>query len=241
MKNLFLLFTLLFTYNITFALEPVRVAIVTTSGNTLPVDVELFDYGTNTSLHTLSLGPLTANSSGIISFIVDGGTPAWNSINSSSVNSNVILNVKTGGTLYAQYRLDNLIIVQAQSGSGIVSEPATSGKLIDISPNNVISKINNIQIITMSPNVTVNADNSPEGIFRFDMTANNIFTINDFTNPVDGGVYTFHFDNANAGGTVNLPASFVKEDGSSLGSISLSTAKILTFYYYQTKNYTTEQ
>lgn len=241
MKNVFLFLALLFMYNNINALEPVRVAIVTTSGNTLNVDVELYDYSNNTSLHTLSLGALTANSSGIISFIVDNGTPAWSTINSSSINSNVVLNVKTGGTLYAQYRLDNLIIVQAQSGNGIVSEPTTSGKLIDISSNNVISKINNLQIITMSPNVTVDADNTPEGIFRFDMTSNNIFTIDDFTNVVDGGVYTFHFDNATAGGNVTFPSSFVKENGSSLGNISLATSKMVTFYYYQNKNYTTEQ
>lgn len=240
MKKIFLLLLLFITYSSIYALEPVRVAIVTTSGNTLNVDVELFDSGTNTILHTLSLGNLTANSSGIISFIVDGGTPSWLSLNSSIVNTKVVFNVKTNGNLYAQYRLDNLIFIQAQSGSTSFSDQVSSGKLIDISVNNVISKINNLQVITMANNVTVDADNSPEGIFRFDMTSNNNFTIDDFINPADGGVYTFHFDNATSG-NVTFPASFVREDGSLVGNLQVTSSKMVTFYYYQTKNYTTEQ
>jgi hypothetical protein len=232
---------LLFAYSAATALEPVRVAIVTSSGNTLNIDVELFDYSTNTSLYTKSVGSLTANSSGIISFIVDDGAPAWSGINSSIINSNVVLNVKTGGTLYAQYRIDQLMIVQAQSGSGTVTEPATAGKLIDISANNVISKMNNLQLVTVASNIAVDADNSPEGIFRFDMSAYNTFTITDFTNPVDGGVYTFHIVGAAPGGAVNLPTSFKKEDGTNVTSVALTTSKMITFYHYNGVNYTTEQ
>lgn len=241
MKKLFILFVLLFTYSAATALEPVRVAIVTSSGNTLNIDVELFDYSTNTSLYTKSVGSLTANSSGIISFIVDNGAPAWSGINSSIINSNVVLNVKTGGTLYAQYRIDQLMIVQAQSGSGTVTEPATAGKLIDISANNVISKMNNLQLVTVASNIAVDADNSPEGIFRFDMSAYNTFTITDFAHPVDGGVYTFHIVGAAPGSAVYLPSSFKKEDGTNVTSVALTTSKMITFYHYNGVNYTTEQ
>ncbi|PKL77663.1 MAG: hypothetical protein CVV25_13980 [Ignavibacteriae bacterium HGW-Ignavibacteriae-4] len=121
MKKLILLISISFlTLSSAYSLEPVRAAIVTTAGANVIVNVELYDYSTSTSLHTLSLGTLTANSSGIISFIVDGGTPLWSGILASAVNSNVVLNVKTGAgqTLYAQYRLDELMIVQAQTGSG---------------------------------------------------------------------------------------------------------------------------
>jgi hypothetical protein len=244
MKKLILLITIsLIAFSSAYSLEPVRAAIVTSAGANVIVNVELYDYSTNTSLYTLSLGTLTANSSGIISFIVDGGTPLWSSILASAVNSNVILNVKTGAgqTLYAQYRLDELMIVQAQSGSGTVTEPASAGKLIDISSSNVISKINNLQIVTMGTNVTVNADNSPEGIFRFDMSANNTFTIDDFNNPVVGGVYTFHLVGATTGGAVAFPASFVKEDGTALGTVPVTTSKMVTFYHYNGVNHTTEQ
>lgn len=242
MKNLLILFAMLFTYSVTTALEPVRVAIVTTSGNPLEVNVELFDYSSNTSLYTQSLSTLTANTSGIISFIVSGA--AWTLLDDGDVNSNVVLNVKTGvapGTLYAQYRLDNLLLVQAQSGTGSVTVPATAGKLIDISANNVISKKNNLQVATMSASVAVDADSSPEGIFRFDMSAYNTFTITDFTNPVDGGVYTFHIVGAAAGGAVYLPTSFKKEDGTDVTSVAVTTSKLLTFYHYNGVNYTTEQ
>ena len=239
MKKLILIISIaLFAFGTSSALEPVRVAIVTSSAN-LTVDVELYDYSTSSSLYTESLGSLTANSSGIISFIISGTN--WTNVPASSVNSSVVLNVKTGGTLFAQYRLDQLMIVQAQSGSGTVTEPASAGKLIDISSSNVISKINNLQVVTMGANVTVNADNSPEGIFRFDMSANNTFTIDGFTNPVDGGVYTFHFVGAATGGAVTLPASFVKEDGTALGTVPVTTSKMVTFYHYQGTNYTSEQ
>jgi len=242
MKKILLVVTaLLFTYSIGNALEPVRAAIVTTAGANLEIRVELVD---GTSIYSQSVGTLTANSSGIISFIVDGGTPAWSGLSPSVVTTSAVLNVYTGaapGTLYAQYRLDELILVQAQSGSGTVTEPASSGKLIDISANNVISKINNLQLVTMGANVTVDADNSPEGIFRFDMSGNNTFTISGFTNPADGGVYTFHFVGAATGGAMTLPASFVKEDGTALGTVPVTTSKMVTFYHYQGTNYTLEQ
>ena len=239
MKNLLILFTLLFAYSVTTALEPVRVAIVTTSGNTLNVDVELYDYSANITLYSQSRGTLTANSSGIISFIISGTN--WSNINTSYVNSNVVLNVRADGNLYAQYRLDNLILVQAQSGTGSVTEPATAGKLIDISATNVISKMNNLQLVTVASNIAVDADNSPEGIFRFDMSAYSTFTITDFTNPVDGGVYTFHIVGAAPGSAVYLPTSFKKEDGTNVTSVDLTTSKLLTFYHYNGVNYTTEQ
>ncbi|PKL77661.1 MAG: hypothetical protein CVV25_13970 [Ignavibacteriae bacterium HGW-Ignavibacteriae-4] len=239
MKKLILIISLtLIAFCNAYSLEPVRVAIVTSSAN-LTVDVELYDYSTSSSLYIESLGSLSANSSGIISFIISGTN--WTNVPASSVNSSVVLNVKTGGTLYAQYRVDQLMIVQAQSGSGEVTEPASAGKLIDISATNVISKMNNLQVVTMSANVTVDADNSPEGIFRFDMSGNNTFTIANFNNAVDGGVYTFHFVGAATGGAVTFPASFVKEDGTALGIVPVTTSKMVTFYHYTSVNHTTEQ
>ena len=115
----------------------------------------------------------------------------------------------------------------------------TAGNLIDITTG-TISKVNNIQLVTVTANVTVDANNNPEGIFRYDLTALSTFTIDDFTNPTDGGVYNFHFVNSTAG-EVTFPASFLREDGTALGTLSVDPARIVTFYHYQGVNYTMEQ
>ncbi len=120
-----------------------------------------------------------------------------------------------------------------------VSTTYTAGNLIDIT-GTVISKVNNIQVVTVAPTVTIDAASVPEGIYRYDMAAQNNITINNFINPVDGGVYNFHFLNATAG-TVTFPASFVREDGTALGTMNIATAEILTFYHYQGTNYSLEQ
>jgi len=115
----------------------------------------------------------------------------------------------------------------------------TAGNLINIA-GSTIHKKNNLQIITVAANVSIDAVNVPEGIFRFDMTSQNNITITNFNNVVDGGVYNFHLLNA-TNGAVTFPASFVKEDGSPLGAIGVTTARIITFYHYQGTNYTMEQ
>ena len=61
-----------------------------------------------------------------------------------------------------------------------------------------------------------------------------------FTNPTDGGVYNFHYVNSTAG-EVTFPASFLREDGTALGTLSVDPARIVTFYHYQGVNYTMEQ
>jgi hypothetical protein len=115
----------------------------------------------------------------------------------------------------------------------------TGGNLINIT-GTTINKINNIQFVTVAANVTVDANNSPEGIFRYDMAALSTFTIDAFSNPVDGGVYNFHFVNS-TGGTVTLPSNFVNEDGTALNSLAVPAGEILSFYHYQGTNFTMEQ
>lgn len=98
------------------ALEPAKVAIVNTSATPVSVVIELVDYtgGTANVIYTQPAANYTPNSSGIIIANISGA--GWTAITAASVNSYYILNVKVGGTLTAQYRLDQLIIDQAQGG-----------------------------------------------------------------------------------------------------------------------------
>jgi hypothetical protein len=116
----------------------------------------------------------------------------------------------------------------------------TAGKLINIT-GNTISKINNINVVTVTASLTIDADSFTEGIFRCDMTTINDFTLADFSNPSDGGVYSIHLIGANTG-NVTFPGSFVREDGiTALGTVNVAAGEMITFYHFGGTNYTMEQ
>ncbi len=131
MKKFFLLIALaLLAISTASALEPVRVAIAT-SAATANIDIAIVDYSGPTTIYSESLGVLNANSSGIISFLVGYENLTWAGISSTTINTNVLLNVTVGGSLYAQYRLDNIVFAQASVGSGAATpfSPVTFGDL----------------------------------------------------------------------------------------------------------------
>lgn len=115
------------------ALEPLKVAIMNTNGSAVNVQVILNDYssGTADTKYTGATQSLTPNGSGIIIANVDNniGTD-WDDITATEVNSYYVLDVLIDGTLYAQYRLDQLILSQSQTSvfdnDGNLS-PATTG------------------------------------------------------------------------------------------------------------------
>lgn len=149
MKKLFILITfVLLSVSTAFSLAPVRIAIGYTAGSGVPISVELYDYSSNTPpLYTQSMGTLTANSSGIISFVISG--TAWDNISASTINSNVVVNVKTGQsqTLYAQYRLDELILLQAQTGTGVAQENGSGAFILDDANSKVYNSNSNFDLI----------------------------------------------------------------------------------------------
>jgi len=136
-KLLIIISILFFNIFVLKSLEPTRAAIVWTAGSSTEINVDLVDYSTSTTIYSASLGVLQANNSGIISFVLSGGT--WSSISKSVVNSSVVLNVKTGTTqtLFAQYRLDELMILQAQTGTG-VAQVSGAGAFIDDAANTTV-------------------------------------------------------------------------------------------------------
>jgi hypothetical protein len=117
MKKIFLLIALaLLTINTVSALDPIKVAIVNTGTTPVAVEVRLSDYtgGTASLVYTQASTNYTPNGSGIIIANIAGA--GWTAIASNTVTNYHILDVYVGGTLAAQYRLDNLLLSQGQGG-----------------------------------------------------------------------------------------------------------------------------
>ncbi|MER3330291.1 MAG: hypothetical protein RIF34_11980, partial [Candidatus Kapaibacterium sp.] len=116
-KVLILLIFTIFLDTPSFGLEPIKVAIINTSGGAVNVQVKLNDYssGSPSLKYTGPITSLIPNGSGIIVVDVTNniGTD-WSDITPSQVNSYYILDVYVNTDLYAQFRLDNLIIGQSQ-------------------------------------------------------------------------------------------------------------------------------
>jgi hypothetical protein len=116
MKNLFVLFAIaLLSFSTALSLEPVKVAFTHSGTGSVSVEIRLTDYtgGTATNLYTQSATSYTPNGSGIITATVAG--TGWTAITPSQVNAYCVLDVYIGGILYAQYRLDQLILSQSSN------------------------------------------------------------------------------------------------------------------------------
>lgn len=109
----------IFVCNTAFSLNPIKIAVFTTNPATVNAQVILNDYSSGSAVlkYTGPIVSVTPNSSGIIVVNISNNVGNdWGSITATQVNSYYLLDIKIGGTLYAQYRLDQLIIMQAQSG-----------------------------------------------------------------------------------------------------------------------------
>jgi hypothetical protein len=131
MKNLFILFAIaLLSFSTALALEPVKVAFTHSGTAPVSVEIKLTDYtgGTANTLYTQSAASYTPNGSGVI--IATVADSSWATITPSQVNAYCVLDVYVGGDLYAQYRLDKLILSQSTNSildnEGNLS-PAESG------------------------------------------------------------------------------------------------------------------
>lgn len=117
MKKFILMFSVaLLALSTTSALEPIKLAILKT-GTATDVQVILNDYtgGTATPKYTGPVASLSPNGSGVIIIGVANNTATtdWTDILPTSVNSYYILDIYVNQVLYAQYRLDQLIINQS--------------------------------------------------------------------------------------------------------------------------------
>ena len=119
-KILLIVVTALIAVSTGLSLAPMKVAFLYTSGTPTSVRVQLAD---NTS-NSLFVGEnyttgITPNSSGIVVVNVRdhaGSGTTWADYQASSVNTYSTLDIYVNNALYAQYRLDQLIMAQAQNG-----------------------------------------------------------------------------------------------------------------------------
>ena len=124
MKNIFIVLVLCaLSFTSAYSLEPVKVAVLNSGNAPVTVSIDLNNYtgGTPTKIFEGADQSITPNVSGVIIAIAQGvteagGTTNWVDIDPANVNSYYVLDVYVAGTLYAQYRLDNLILSQSQSG-----------------------------------------------------------------------------------------------------------------------------
>ena len=106
------------------ALEPVRIGLNYPTGATFEVQLtdytnplspaQLYPPGAGTSFDKV----LSPNSSGVVSFVVGEGDPDWGGIQPSDINPNVIIDIRVGANLVAQFNLLDMITTQASTGNG---------------------------------------------------------------------------------------------------------------------------
>lgn len=117
MKKFLLFFAIaILGFSTALSLDPIKVAIVNNSSTPVSVEIRLNNYssGTASLIYTQAATNYTPNGSGIIIANISGS--GWSTITAASVTSHHILDVYVGGTLAAQYRLDNLLLSQSQGG-----------------------------------------------------------------------------------------------------------------------------
>jgi len=96
---------------------------------------------------------------------------------------------------------------------------------------------------TTDTTITIAIENYKETIFQIDMTTASTtanIVLSAPTDPVDGGVYTFHWQNTTATNSVDLPATFLDETGTALDggtTYDLTADKWFTCYYDGTNYY----
>jgi hypothetical protein len=83
---------------------------------------------------------------------------------------------------------------------------------------------------------TIDLQSKYVGVIQIDVTAASSPLTLTVNNPVDGGVYTFHVENASINDVV-FPAAFLNADGTSLGTVSYSSDDFVTCYWDGTNYY----
>jgi len=135
-KLLLIVITILFSVSTSLSLEPIKVAYYTTNTSSQSVRAEIKDYSTNSTLFISETNNLTPNDNGIV--IVEladhlGANGDLSSVSASSINTNVVVDIYVGGTLFSQQRVDQLLMMQGSTtvfnNSGDFSPPSTSSSL----------------------------------------------------------------------------------------------------------------
>ena len=132
-KIILLLTTAILLYVSGSALEPVRIGMNYPTGANFKV--QLVDYtDPGNPIQKYPLVPntffetnLIPNTSGVVSFVVGEGDPDWGGIMPNQINENVVIDVRVGNNLVAQFDFLEMITTQAATGNGnILNDGFTS-------------------------------------------------------------------------------------------------------------------
>lgn len=154
------------------ALEPVKIAVVYQGNGTPSIIANIRDYGVSTQLYTENFGALSPNSSGIITFSIGINQTNWQNLTVQDVNSSVIVDVILDGILYAQYRLDQLILTQAQAALMNVTQ---DGSLIPDDPvQSLGTNEDRWSDLFVGPSSIHIGNPNVEGTINYDTTSNRV-------------------------------------------------------------------
>lgn len=156
----------------TKALEPIKVAILYQGTGTPSVEAKIKDYESNQLIYNEIFGSLAPNTSGIITFTLGISNVNWKNITIQEVNSYTVIDIYLNNVLYAQYRLDQLIISQAQSSLMNVNE---SGSLI---PDNTTQSLGTDSVrwsdLYVGPSSVHIGQPSAEGTIKYNISSNEL-------------------------------------------------------------------
>lgn len=154
------------------ALEPIKVAILYQGTASPSVEAKIKDYESNQLIYNEIFGSLAPNSSGIITFTLGISNVNWKNITIQEVNSYTVIDIYLNNILYAQYRLDQLIISQAQSSLMNVNE---SGSLI---PDNTTQSLGTDSVrwsdLYVGPSSVHIGQPSAEGTIKYNVSSNEL-------------------------------------------------------------------
>lgn len=198
------------------ALEPIKIAIMYPGSGSQQIDVRVKDYSSGGQLYTESFGTLTPNSSGIITFTIGINQVNWKSLTTQQVNSYVVIDVLLDNALYAQYRLDQLIISQAQSSLMNLSE---NGSMI---PDNDVQSLGTDEErwsdLYVGPSSVHIGQPSAEGTIKYDIPNHEVEIYSNGTEEVTiGQDKTKVNDNLEVGKQIQSATLVVKSTGGAKG------------------------
>ena len=216
MNKLLLFIALIITTTAVSALEPVKIAVVYQGAGNPTIVANIHNYDTDTQLYTENMGTLTPNSSGIVSFTLGISQANWQSLTIQQVGPYVIIDVILNGTLYAQYRLDQLIVSQAQSS--LLNLTDDGSMIPDESTQSLGTSDERWSDLYVGPSSVHIGQPSAEGVIKYDVTNQEVEIIaNETEEVVIGQNKTTINDDLEVKKKIESATLIVKSDGGAKG------------------------
>lgn len=145
--------------------------------------------------------------------VTDDQQLSWNSLTN-------VLSLTNSATADLNDLLQGIII----SGNSVVIQGGPAGA-------NTVPIVNTVESVTSTnTDAIVNLQGSYNRIAQIDLTASTGAVTLSVSNPVSGGVYTFHFQNVTST-DLTFPGTFLDAAGSTLGTVPMTANNWYTCYY----------